>query len=39
VLAEAAALAARTAVELGRGPTVLAALTGRGVLPPGFSVV
>ena len=39
VLAEAAALAARTAVELGRGPAVLAALTGRVALPPGFSVV
>ena len=39
VLAEAAALAARTAVEVGRGPVVLAALTGRAALPPGFSVV
>jgi uncharacterized protein (TIGR03083 family) len=39
VLAEAAALAARTAVEVGRGPVVLAALTGRSALPPGFSVV
>jgi len=39
VLAEAAALAARTAVELGRGAAVLAALTGRAALPPGFSVV
>ena len=39
VLAEAAALAARTAVEVGQGPVVLAALTGRTVLPPGFSVV
>jgi uncharacterized protein (TIGR03083 family) len=39
VLAEAATLAARTAVELGRGPAVLAALTGRAALPPGFSVV
>ena len=39
VLAEAAALAARVAVELGHGPTVLAALTGRTVLPPGLSVV
>jgi uncharacterized protein (TIGR03083 family) len=38
-LAEAAALAARTAVEVGQGPVVLAALTGRTVLPPGFSVV
>ena len=39
VLAEAAALAARVAVELGRGPVLLAALTGRASLPPGFSVV
>lgn len=39
VLAEAAALAARTAVELGHGPAVLAALTGRAPLPPGLSVV
>jgi hypothetical protein len=39
VLAEAAALAARTAVEAGQGSVVLAALTGRTVLPPGFSVV
>jgi uncharacterized protein (TIGR03083 family) len=39
VLAESAALAARTAVEVGQGPVVLAALTGRTVLPPGFSVV
>jgi uncharacterized protein (TIGR03083 family) len=39
VLAEAAALAARTAVEVGQGPVVLAALTGRSALPPGFSVV
>ena len=39
VLAEAAALAARTAVEVGQGPVVLAALTGRTALPPGFSVV
>jgi uncharacterized protein (TIGR03083 family) len=39
VLTEAAALAARTAVEVGQGPVVLAALTGRTVLPPGFSVV
>lgn len=39
VLTEAAALAARTAVEVGRGPVVLAALTGRSALPPGFSVV
>ncbi len=39
VLAHAAVLAARTAVELGRGPALLAALTGRAPLPPGFSVV
>jgi uncharacterized protein (TIGR03083 family) len=39
VLTEAAALAARTAVEVGQGPVVLAALTGRSALPPGFSVV
>lgn len=39
VLAGAAALAARVAVELGRGPTVLTALTGRAPLPSGFSVV
>jgi hypothetical protein len=39
VLADAAVLAARTAVELGRGPALLAALTGRGPLPAGFSVV
>jgi uncharacterized protein (TIGR03083 family) len=39
VLAEAAALAARIAVEIGDGATVLRALTGRGPLPPGFSVV
>ena len=39
VLAEAAMLAARVAVELGRGPVLLAALTGRSALPPGFSMV
>jgi uncharacterized protein (TIGR03083 family) len=39
VLAESAALAARVAVELGTGPALLAALTGRGALPAGFSVV
>ena len=39
VLAEAAALAARTAVAVGEGATVLRALTGRGPLPPAFSVV
>jgi hypothetical protein len=38
-LAEAASLAARVAVELGRGPALLAALTGRASLPEGFSVV
>ncbi len=39
VLAEAAALAARIGVRLGRGPGLLLALTGRRDLPPGFSVV
>jgi uncharacterized protein (TIGR03083 family) len=39
VLAESAALAARVAVQLGRGPEVLAGLTGRAPLPAGFSVV
>ena len=39
VLADAAALAARIAVELGAGPALLAALTGRAPLPVGFSVV
>lgn len=39
VLAEAAALAARIGVRLGRGPALLLALTGRADLPPGFSVV
>ena len=39
VLADAAALAARIAVAMGNGPTVLRALTGRGVLPEAFSVV
>jgi uncharacterized protein (TIGR03083 family) len=38
-MADAATLAARAAVELGHGPAVLAALTGRTTLPPGFSVV
>ncbi|WP_229072875.1 maleylpyruvate isomerase N-terminal domain-containing protein [Actinoplanes sp. DH11] len=38
-LTEAAALAARTAVAVGDGPAALRALTGRGPLPPGFSVV
>jgi hypothetical protein len=39
VLADAAALASRAAVELGHGPALLAGLTGRAALPPGFSVV
>jgi uncharacterized protein (TIGR03083 family) len=39
VLAEAAALAARIAVEVGDGEDVLLALTGRGALPEDFSVV
>lgn len=39
VLAEAAALAARIAVEVGAGEAALLALTGRGALPPDFSVV
>lgn len=39
VLADAAVLATRVAVVLGRGPELLAALTGRAALPPGFSVV
>ena len=39
VLAEAAALAARIAVANGEGPVVLRALTGRGPLPAGFSVI
>ena len=39
VLAEAATLAARAAVALGHGPSVLAALTGRSPLPPAFSIV
>ena len=39
VLAEAAALSARTAVAIGQGELVLRALTGRADLPPGFSVV
>ena len=39
VLADAAALAARTAVGLGHGPLLLSVLTGRAALPPGFSVV
>jgi uncharacterized protein (TIGR03083 family) len=39
VLAEAVTLAARVAVELDQGPTLLAALTGRASLPSGFSIV
>lgn len=39
VLAEAAALAARIAVAVGDGETVLLTLTGRASLPQGFSVV
>ncbi len=39
VLADAAVLAARAAVGLGHGPVLLAALTGRAALPPGFSMV
>jgi hypothetical protein len=39
VLAEAATLAARVAVTVGDGPAVLRALTGRGPLPDGFTVV
>lgn len=39
VLAEAAALGARTAVGSGAGETLLLALTGREPLPVGFSVV
>lgn len=39
VAEEATVLAARVAVRLGRGETVLAALTGRTALPPAFSVV
>ncbi len=39
VVADAAALAARIAVATEQGSLVLRALTGRGVLPKGFSVV
>lgn len=39
VLADAAALAARAAAAVGQGRTVLSALTGRGELPKGFSIV
>ncbi len=38
-LEEACALAAVTAAQRSLGPTLLLAMTGRGVLPPGFSVV
>ncbi|MBI5737919.1 MAG: mycothiol maleylpyruvate isomerase, partial [Mycolicibacterium neoaurum] len=36
---QAGVLATRVAVRLGHGETVLAALTGRTNLPPGYSVV
>lgn len=39
VLAEVTALAARSSVVQGRGPELVLALTGRGSLPPGFSMV
>ena len=39
VLEEATLLAARVAVETGRGDTLLMSLTGRESLPPGFSIV
>jgi uncharacterized protein (TIGR03083 family) len=39
VLDEATSLAARIAVSEGHGETVLLALTGRGELPPSFSIV
>jgi hypothetical protein len=38
-LADAACLAARIAATVGTGETVLRALTGRGTLPNGFSVL
>ncbi len=38
-LAEAAAVLARTGVELGQGAELLIALTGRAALPPGFTTV
>lgn len=38
-VAEAAALAARVAVAVGDGPVVLRALTGRGSLPAGFTII
>jgi hypothetical protein len=39
VLADAVGLAGRIAVAAGHGRTVLTALTGRGTLPAGFSIV
>jgi hypothetical protein len=39
VLEAATLLAAQTAAATGYGETVLLALTGRGALPPSFSVV
>jgi uncharacterized protein (TIGR03083 family) len=39
VLADVAALAARSGVVQGKGPELVLALTGRGSLPPGFSMV
>jgi hypothetical protein len=38
-LAETAAVLARVAAAVGDGPAVIRALTGRGTLPAGFSVV
>jgi uncharacterized protein (TIGR03083 family) len=38
-LSEAVAVLARTSVELGQGPELIAALTGRSSLPQGFSTV
>jgi uncharacterized protein (TIGR03083 family) len=38
-LGDAASLAAEVAVRSGEGPALLAALTGRGELPAGFSIV
>jgi uncharacterized protein (TIGR03083 family) len=38
-LVDAATLAAEVAVRSGHGPTLLAALTGRGELPAGYSIV
>lgn len=39
VLEETTTMAARTAVAAGHGETLLLALTGRGELPPSFSIV